>query len=99
MATQINAAAMQALAAYGGSQRPGAPTPAPASQGQSFEDARRQTVRQAQGVTVELSQDARATLIAIQSAASDGSGSTIASSARSGTGTYEAPGGRLDLSV
>ena len=95
MATPITAATAQALAAYGGLPR------ASTSVGNqtAFEQERRETVHHGKGVTVELSADARATLIAVQSAASDGATAPRPNPTPDPAMPYEAPGSRLNLSV
>jgi hypothetical protein len=98
VATTISAAAMQALAAYGGPPRAGAGAGGPYPAG----EAKRETVRHGAGVSVELSADARASLIAVQSAASWpglSAGPAAAAGAAGTSGAYELPGSRLNLSI
>jgi len=98
VATTISAAAMQALAAYGGPPRVGAGAAGPYPAG----EAKRETVRHGAGVSVELSADARASLIAVQSAASWpglSAGPAAAAGAAGTSGAYELPGSRLNLSI
>ena len=94
MPTSITAVTAEALAAYGGPQRAAAGA-GPAGQ---YEHARRQLVRHGGAVTVELSADARATLIAVQSAASGPPGAPAAQPAGPPR-PFEPPGSRIDLTV
>lgn len=109
-ASPIHPAALQALAAYG------SPAPKPAAKPADdavFVPAGRHVVRSAPGITVELSADARAALIAVQSDSSasaqaparpvtDG-GPTLAPQSPLSTPLGEEPparpGSRLNLSV
>jgi hypothetical protein len=75
------------------------PTRASTATADAFQQERRETVRHGTGVTVELSADARATLIAVQRAASDTTTTQEVPSAPDPTTPYEVPGSRLNLSV